>query len=431
MAATNDPTQLTGLLKNIYANGVVDAFSFAAPLASRLIKFDQQNAGLGNTYNQPVDLLLEHGITSAAANTTPTLVGIVAGQMQNATAEGAQMIGRSAVTYEMMARAPGQSQKSFESSVKRVTKRLALSHLKRLEMQLINGRYGMGVIESAASGGSGILNLVITAETWSAARWSAMVGAPVQITASDRTTIQAPATGAAASATITTVTPATRSIVVTCDDTDKGTVVSDSGNGGYIFLEPTGTKTVAASVSEMAGLEAWSRFSGSWFNINGNNYDLWNPNSYSTSTGVISFGKLIEAGETTGAYGSVQRLVAVCSLKAFSVLNTDIASLRQYDSSYSPAKASQGVKGIVFNTSVGELEILPHPLQADGIINIFAPDEALRVGAQDIDFVERGGNKLILESSTTPSGEMRTYSNQQLFVEQPRHMVRLAGITFG
>ena len=38
MPVTNDTTQLTGLLKNVYAKGIVDAYSFAAPLASRLIK---------------------------------------------------------------------------------------------------------------------------------------------------------------------------------------------------------------------------------------------------------------------------------------------------------------------------------------------------------------------------------------------------------
>ena len=89
MATVNDTTQLTGILKNVYANGIVDAYSFAAPLASRLIKFDYQQAGIGNTYNQPVDLVLEHSITSSAVDTTPTCLAINAGVMQNATSSGA------------------------------------------------------------------------------------------------------------------------------------------------------------------------------------------------------------------------------------------------------------------------------------------------------------------------------------------------------
>lgn len=133
-----------------------------------------------------------------------------------------------------------------------------------------------------------------------------------------------------------------------------------------------------------------------------------------------------------GAYGAVDKLCAVVSLKAFSVLNTDLAALRQFDSSYKTSNAQQGVSGITFNTSVGELEILPHPLQCDGKIQIFCPSEALRVGSTDITFIQRGngGEKLILESATTPAGEMRTMSNQALFLEQPRHLVELSGITY-
>ncbi len=183
----------------------------------------------------------------------------------------------------------------------------------------------------------------------------------------------------------------------------------------------------------MAGLSAWANMSGTWAGIAASTYDLWNANIYSTSTGVISFGKLVEAAEMVGAYGTVDKLVAVTSLKAFSVLNTDIAALRQYDSSYKTSKGEAGVQGITFNTSVGEIEILPHPLQCDGKIQIFCPSEALRVGSTDVTFIQRGsgGEKLILESATTPAGEMRTMSNQALFIEQPRHLVEMSGITFG
>ena len=53
-ATTNDPTALTGILKRQYAKGIVDAYSFMAPLAGRLIKYDYQGAlGTGENYNQP------------------------------------------------------------------------------------------------------------------------------------------------------------------------------------------------------------------------------------------------------------------------------------------------------------------------------------------------------------------------------------------
>lgn len=429
MATTNDATQLTGILKNQYAKGIVDAYSFAAPLASRLIKFDKQQAGLGNTYNQPVDLQLEHSFTSSAANSTPTLLAINAGKMLNATAEGAQIIGRSGVNYEMMSRAEGQSQKSFESAVKRVTKRTSMSHLKRLEMQLICGRRGIAVVESCTNS-TVTASVVVTAESWSAARFAGMVGATMSGQRSDRSTAIFPVAGAASSASLTAVAVSTRTLTIVGNSTDM-TDLTNNGANGILYWESNGTITEFGVTTELAGLDAWCNMSGTWFNITTGAGGLWEPNTYSTSTGVISFGKIVEAAEMTAAFGSVSKLVALVSVKAFSVLNTDIASLRQYDSSYSTAKAKMGVRGIEFDCSIGTIEILPHPMQSDGVIHMFAPDEVLRTGSTDIEFVERNGNKLILESSTTPSGEMRTYSNQQLFVEQPRHLVLMSGITFG
>ncbi len=426
MASVNDQTQLTGLFKQVYAKSVVDAFSFAAPLASKHIKYDYADAGTGDYYNQPVDLQLEHSFTYAAANSTPTYLAINAGVMQNAQLRGAQIFGRSAVAYEAISRAAASGPKAFESATKRVVKRLGMSHLKRLETQLLCGQSGIAV-GSAISGTSVTRALAVSDETWSAARFAGAVGATLRMARADNSTLVAPSNGAAGSFFISSINAATKVINITADSTDATAMDTYWPIGGILYWES------ASAATEGAGLSAWANMSGTFAGIATGTYDLWNGNIYSSSTGVISFGKLVEAAEMVGAYGSVTKLVAVCSLKAFSVLNTDLAALRQYDSSYKTTKGELGVSGITFNTSVGEIEILPHPLQCDGKIQIFAPDEALRVGSTDITFIQRGsgGEKLILESATTPAGEMRTMSNQALFIEQPRHVVELSGITFG
>lgn len=403
----------------------MDAFSFAAPLASKRIKYDYADAGTGDYYNQPVDLILEHSFTQAAANTTPTYLAINAGAMQNAQLRGAQIFGRSAVSYEAISRAASAGPKSFESATKRVVKRLGMSHLKRLEMQLLCGQSGIATC-SAISGSSGTRTLTISDETWSAARFAGSVGATLSIVRADNSTPVAPVSGAAGTCNIASVAPASKQITININTTDGTSLDTYAPLGAIIYWES------ASATTEMAGLSAWANMSGTFAGIATGTYDLWNGNVYSTSTGVISFAKLVEAAEMVGAYGAVDKLCAVVSLKAFSVLNTDLAALRQFDSSYKTSNAQQGVSGITFNTSVGELEILPHPLQCDGKIQIFCPSEALRVGSTDITFIQRGngGEKLILESATTPAGEMRTMSNQALFIEQPRHVVELSGITY-
>lgn len=424
MGVTNDSTSLTGILRRQYATGIVNAYDFQAPLAGRLIKYDYQEAGLGETYNQPVDLQLEHSMTYAAAGVTPTYLAVNTGVMQNAQATGAQIFGRSAVTYEMLSRAKAQGTKAFESAVKRVSKRVATSHLKRLEVDLITG--GRGVAAGGTITGSSTTRaLVVSDNSWSAGRFAGMVGATLSIVRADNSTAVAPVAGAAGTCYIASIVNATKTVNIVGNSTDMTDLDTYWPLGAIMYFES------ASADTSMSGLDAWANMSGTWFNIATGTYDLWNPNTYSTSTGVISFGKLVEAADMIAPYGQVQKLVAVVPTRAYSVLNTDLAALRQIDSSYKTSKIENGFEGITFHTSVGMIEILPHPFQSDGIIHIFAPDEALRTGSTDIEFIDRGGDKIVLESATTPSGEMRTMSNQQLFLEQPRHLVTLSGITYG
>lgn len=425
-ATVNDQTQLAGLFKEVYAKSVVDAYSFLAPLASKYIKFDYQEAGLGNKYHQPVDLQLEHSFTCAAAGTVPTYLAINAGIMQDAQLEGSQIFGRSAVSYEAISRAAEAGKKAFESATKRVVKRLSMSHLRRLETQLITGQRGIAA-GSAISGTSTTRALTVSDNTWSAARFSGMVGATLRMVRANNSTIVAPSNGAAGTFYLSSINTTTKVLNITADSTDATAMDTYWPLGGILYWE------TASVTTEMPGLDAWCNMSGTFANIATGTYDLWNPNVYSTTTGVISFGKIVEAAEMMAPYGTVEKIVAVVPVKAFSVLNTDLAALRQYDSSYKTTKGELGVKGISFSTSVGEIEILPHPLQQDGTIHMFVPDEALRTGSTDITFITRGsgGEKLILESATTPAGEMRTMSNQALFIEQPRHLVLMDGITYG
>lgn len=422
MATVNDQTQLAGLFKEVYGTNVVDAFAFAAPLASRLMKFDEQEAGLGNKYHQPVDLQLEHSFTGSAAGTVPTLLAVNAGIMQDAQAQGINLYGRSAVSYEAIARAAEGGKKAFESATKRVVKRLGMSALKRLEIQLLHGGAATGIgLVSSISGTSTTRALVLTDATWAAGLWAGMVGMTLDaFAAADLTT----KVNTNAAIVVASVTTSTKTINISGNSSDMTTL--DSTTNITLFPE-TGKPT-----TEISGLDAWCNMSSTWFNIPTSTYDLWNANTYSTSTGILSFAKLMEACGQIAAYGSVQKLVAVVSPKAFEVLNTDQAALRKYDASYKPSKGETGVEGLVFHSQVGPVEILPHQFQKDGYAHLFAPDEALRTGATDITFIQRHGTgeKLIMESATTPAGEMRTYSSQQLFIEQPRHLNVLSGITY-
>ena len=415
MGTINTTTTLTGLFKEAYGDNVIGLVPTDAPLCN-MVGMEVRQL-LGNKYHQPVDVTLEHGFTCAAANAgAVTLLPVSNGVMQDAQFEGAQLIGRSQVDYESIARSAGGGQKAFLSATKQVVKRLARSGAKRLEAQFLHGRRGLGIL-SAVSGSSTTRTWTITDEQWAAGIWAGSVGATLDVY--DTTLATKRNTNSAV--TITSVSIANKQVLVSGNSTDLSAIVATD----VLFFE-TGSAT-----TEMAGLDVWTRNTGTLFNVAGGTYEMWQGNTYSTSTGVISMGKILEAVGQTASYGGSKPVVAVMSPRAFEVLNSDQAALRQYDVSYSQT-GKNGFRTLKYAGQTGEITILPHYLQKDGLCFIFCPEEALRVGAQDLSFIKRHGTEeaLILENSTTSGAEMRVYSNQCLVIEQPRHTVVMAGITY-
>lgn len=443
----NNQSTLVGLFKEVYGANIVEAWSFMAKLAKR-IGFVEQAQQPGGNYNQPVDVQFEHGISAAAAGATPGAASSplfflpTAGAMQNAQIVGAQLVGRSQVSYEAIARS-ANSKAAFKSATQHVVKRLSQAVLKRLEIQLLHGQTQACVVASAAAqtgaGGAYFTVVTVTDAEWSTGMWAGMVGAYVDVFQSGGTAREANNinTGVTSGATgwcrVSSVDNASKTVTLNYGATmtvaaNDVLMFANGGNGTSVTLTTT-------RANEMAGLDlitGLNAASGTFQNIATGTYDLWRANQYSSSTGVLSFPKLLEAAGLAASYGLMDELVAVISPRAFEVLNSDVAALRQYDVSYSPAKAENGASKLVFNGQTGPIEVLSHPFQKDGLAHLFCPNEALRVGASDVGFITRQGSedKLILESSTVAASEMRAYSNQALFVSQPRHTVRMAGLTY-
>lgn len=441
----NTQSTLVGLFKEVYGSNIIEAWSFMAKLAKK-VKFVSQELQPGNYYNQPVDVQFEQGISSAAAGATagasggPIFFSPTAGQMQNAQLAGAQLIGRSQVSYEAIARS-SNSAGAFKQATQHIVRRLSQAVLKRLEIQMLHGQQNIGVVSSIATetGGAGAYFTVctLTDESWSTGLWAGMVGAYIDV-------FQAGGTARTANNINTGVTSGTTgwcrvSAVDTANKTvtlNYGTTTGAAATDVLMFASVgAGATLTTTRANEMAGLDvitALNASSGTFQNIATGTYDLWRGNQYSSATGVLSFAKLLEAAGLAASYGLMDELTAVLSPKAFEVLNGDIAALRQYDVSYSPAKAENGSSKLVFNGQTGTIEVLAHPFQKDGLVHMFCANEALRVGATDVSFITRQGSedKLILESSTAAASEMRAYSNQSLFISQPRHTVRMAGVTY-
>lgn len=417
------------MFKQVYGDKVVDAWGFMAKLSKR-IKFVGDADRNGDNFNLPIDMQFEHGISAAASGVTNSgsatgataalttqFLAASAGAMQNAVITPAQLIGRSQVTYEAIARSANTAA-AFEKATKRVVKRLGMATMKRLEIQLLHGQRGLGVIESVSLAGA-VNTVTITAASWSAGIWAGQRGCTLDVYAPNLTTKRNATTLSAGNLTLTTVTPATRTLVIT------GAAPGDAtfSIGDSIFFE------TANVLSEMPGLDVVASNTGTLYGINAANFELMGGNIASTSTGVPSLGKILEGASLTVGYGNASGLTVVVPAKAYEIMNTDQAALRVYGAE---SQGKNGFDSLVFMGQVGKLEVLPHQFQKDGLMHAFVEDEAYRIGSQDVSFIQRGdgSEKLILESSTSPASEMRCYSGQSLAIEQPRHTIVWQGLAY-
>ena len=421
MAANNDQTALVGNFRQAWGNNVPELFKFVAPLTNRL-KFSPPEKEVGGIYHQPVDLQQEHGFTYSAADSTPTLLASVAGKMGDAQIGGSQIFGRSRVTYESIMRSANSAQ-AVKQATKHVVRRLGLSGTKRLEIDILHGRRGIGVI-SAISGTSTTRVLTISDASWAAGIWAGM----------ENCTLDAYRTNAAYADTkinanapivLTAVNVTDKKLSVSGNSTDLTSLDSYAASTGFLFFETSST------TASMAGIDTIVRNTGTLFNISATDYALWGGNTYSTSTGTPSMAKFLEALAMAQSFGlQGMKATAIVSPKCYGVLNSDEAALVRHG--VAKKKGENGFESLEYNGSTGPLEILAHAFQKDGLAHIVVEEEIHRVGAQDLDFVSRGANgeKLILEVADSPTSEMRLQSHQAIYCEAPRHMVLLDGITY-
>lgn len=425
----NDQADLIGIYKRTFASRIVDLTKNENPILDS-VGFEQK---IGEQFQQPVDLQLEQAFSVAANTTLPSGTGYggyldpINGLTDRALVTPFSIHGRMSVSYTALSEAAKAGEQAFTSAAAHIIKRGTRSHAKRLEIQLLRGRRGIGVIESGSSPGGGVATFVITAGSWAEGLWSGMVGArlDVYLTTGLKST-------QASAITVSGIAPSTRTISVTGTSGATGLDLLTAA-GSYVTFEIAGGVANAglANTAEMPGMKFWARNTGALFNINATTQPLWAGNVYSDSTGTPSLAKFIDALTAPSSYGLMNAVsIAVIPPRSLNVLISDQAALRRYNASEKTGK--NGFSMLEFNVQTGTLKLQPHAYQADGEFDIYCPDSVSRVGSTEIEFINRnnGAERLVLESATSPSGEMRSLSNQTLFCNSPRHLVTAAGVTY-
>ena len=397
---------LNGFFKEAYADKLAELIPDGVKLLNK-IAFMSKDKQPGNLYHQPVILGMEHGVTFASSDEDAfNLNPPVAGQVKDAQVKGNPVVMRSLLGYVAASRAALGGQKAFMDATKFLVANMLRSMAKKLEIEVLYGQMGYGVVGSVST-----TILTISAGEWAPGIWAGAEGMPIEIR---------DATG---------VTSRGNFVVASVDMTARTvTLTSSASAAGVIATDVVWHQ--GAYGNEFPGVhKILSQTTGTLFNINVATYNLFRGNVYSAGSAALSFNKLNLAAARGIEKGQDGTLYVLCNPRAWANMLNDQAALRRYDSSYSPGKGEMGSKSIKFFSQNGELEIEPSIYVKEGYCFMLSIDDWFRVGSTDMTFKRPGqGEEFFRDLENAAAYELRLYSDQALFCSAPGHNILITDV---
>lgn len=394
---------LNGFFKETYSEKLKQLIPDGVKLLNK-IKFMPKDKMPGNLYHQPVVLGLEHGITFAGSDDDAfNLNAPISGSIKDAQVKGSPAVLRSVLGYAAASRSV-TSQQAFEQGTKFLVANMLRSFSKKIEIELLYGQMGYATVAS----NSGAAVTITTAE-WAPGIWAGAENMPIEIRNAAGSTSRG-------EFSVSSVNMETRVVTLNASpgSLTAGDVIWHKGAYG----------------NEFAGIHyILSLSSGSLFNINVGTYNLFRGNSYSASSGALSFGKLNLAASRAVEKGLDGPLYVLVNPRTWANLLQDQAALRKYDSSYSSKEAVNGSESIKFHSQNGVMEIDPSIYVKEGYAYMLSIDDWMRVGSTDITFKRPGqGDEFFRDLDSAAGYELRAYTDQAIFCSTPARNVLITDI---
>ena len=412
MATENTTTTLEGIFKRVYDNKV----RFIYPNGVRFIKdipFRGGDKRPGESFNAAITLVFENGMTYLApAAGAATLLSAAVGETKRANVDGFQMILRSQVDYESIAKASTGGPRAFVQSTKHIVANMANSFRKRQEIDTLYGRADLGVIESVTT-----TAIVITAATWAPGIWAGTEGATIAAFNTALSTERA-----ASPMTISSVDFDTRTINVAVDPS-ANVVATDR-----LFWE--GAVAVTATHSSMIGIdEILNTTSGAVFGITVTDFTLWNGNRIAVGGAALEMKHLQEAAARIVEKGGGEgKLCCYVSTATWVDLIQDLSALRRFQKADGNARYEAGAEAITFWTQSGPIEIKPSIFVKGGRAYLLDLGSWSRIGAQDFAFGDPAERQVFHRLESAAGYDARAYANQSVFTDAIGHNAVLTGI---
>jgi hypothetical protein len=401
--SANTLDTLNGMFKERYAKQIENLIPDGVKLMNE-IPFSGKEKMLGNLYHQPVILGLEHGVTFASSDDDAfNLNAPVAGQLKDAQVRGNPVVLRSVLGYTSASRAAQGGEQAFENATKYLVANMIRSLAKKLEIEMLYGQIGYGVVGSTAGA---LINLVVS--EFAAGIWAGAEQMTVEIRN---------AAGTVSRGQATVVQVNIDGYTITLDQLPAGTIPTD-----VIWHK-------GAYGNEFAGVQAILANTGTLFNISAASYNLWQGNTYNAGSAQLSFTKVQHAIAVAVGKGLDSDVHCFVNPKTWADLMSDEAALRRYDSSYSDGTTETGSKAIEYYGQNGKITIEPSIYVKEGYSYILAMDEWSRIGSTDVTFKRPGkGDEFFRDLENSAGYELRAYSDQALFCAKPAVNVMIINI---
>ena len=421
MAQYNSPSTLTGLFKEVYGDDIKNLIPETSKL-TKMFPFVEKEKQEGNKYHQPVIVSAEQGATYAAASAGAfALNDHIASTLQDAQVEGSQILLRAAIGYDAAAKA-AKGKKAFADATELLVENLLESHTKRLELSILYGRSGLGLGDSSVNASATSTVITFTTASWASGIWSGLENAVLNFYNNPADTLVS--SGADANFTITAVSVSARTITVT--GTATGITALDSalastGQADAFFLGSHG--------AEMYGLNSILTNTGSLFNISAATYGLWAANTSSAGSAQLSMTKILNGISKAAQRGLNESTVVLCNPDGWTNVMSDLAALRKYDGSYDRKKGDNGFESLMFYSQAGEIEVVPYNIVKEGDAFILPKKKVRRLGATEITFKTPGReDEIFLQLPSNAGYEIRSYSDQAIFLETPARATKITSI---
>ena len=376
-----------------------------------MVDFAKGDKQQGAAFNEPVVLGLEGGVTyggsdgEAFALRTPNSF-----TLKNARVRSVEMVLRSALSTAVASRSQNTPSGAFERGIKLLTGNMLKSMYHRLEVSMLYGQEGIGVIETVTAGAPSVFK--IEDQEWAAGIWVGTTKHKIEVFSADLATLRG-------EYTISAYDIQAKTVSVTEDVTGDGIVATD-----VIYFAGAVEAGATPVQKDMLGLHAIAEVRGTLFEINNSNEPLFQGNLVDVGTAStaakLSFAKVEEAVARAVEKGlGDEQMTVMVNVNSWNDLLTEQTAKRRYTDDYSK-KIKEGSRAIEFEGQAGSIKIIPSTYVKEGYAYAFCEKDLIRIGSTDITFDPQGYEGEFFRLLDNHSGyEIRAYSDQALFSSRP------------